>query len=182
MNPIDEIKPVALDSYGWFPFWLAVTSAAGAAFMKYGPMAVDLWLKVSADRREHKKLDAQRQTASPALPDAEAPPTQREPAPLPPHVVGHRASAQPSIPDVPSRAEVDARIADLRAEMLREVGEAKAEAKDARRFAERAQRGLERLKGIVDRGLREIVERLATLEGWIRGTIEGGPGSRRRGG
>lgn len=171
MSPIDEIKPVALDSYGWFPFWLAVTSAAGAAFMKYGPMAVDLWLKVSADRREHKKLDAQRQPAPAALPEAEAPPTQREAA-RPPAA---------SLPDVPSRAELDARLADMRSEYLREVAEAKAETRQLAERLDRLVRAFERLKSAVLRGIKDFAERLAKLEGWLDGWINGGgPGSRRR--
>jgi hypothetical protein len=182
VSPIEPLKPIAQDSYGWFPFWLAVTSAAGAVVAKYGPLVVDMYLKISADRRESRKLERQHPVAPPpALPEAtDEPATQREPAALRP-AQAQRAPA-PSIPgDVPSRAEVDARIADLRAEVLREVAEAKAETTRLAERLDRLARAFERLKATVLRGIKDFAERLAKLEGWLDGWINGGgPGSRRR--
>ncbi|MGK3995083.1 hypothetical protein [Sorangium sp. So ce1024] len=114
-----------------------------------------------------------------------------DPAPVARPAAGARRAGQgargslPSVPEgVAWRAEVDARIADLRAEMLREVGEAKADAKEARDEVRDVRRLVESLRRSVERGMRGIIERLATLEGWLRGLRDGGagPGSRRRGG
>lgn len=179
MSPIDPIKPVALDWWSGIPFWIGLASAAGAAFAKYGPMALDMYLKFSADRREHKRLE--QQPAKPAaLPEAaDEPPTQREPAAerpaSPPRAPAH------SLSEVPSRAELDARLADLRSEVLREVAEERAEREKLAERLDRLGRAFERLKATVLRGIKDFAERLAKLEGWLDGWINGGgPGSRRR--
>ncbi|WP_438029035.1 hypothetical protein [Sorangium sp. So ce233] len=169
----------------------------GASALAAVVAAVDtLWKR----RIQHDglRLAAAGKPKAPA--DSEPPPSGEpasDPAPVavqPRPAAGARRAGQssrgslPSIPEgVAWRAEVDARIADLRAEMLREVGEAKADARAAQRHAERAHRMATRLRELIERYQRDIAERLATIEGWMdgwfnRGGGGAGPGSRRRGG
>lgn len=175
VSPIEPLTPVALDPYSGPPFWLGLAAAAGAAFAKYGPMAVDMYLRLAADRRADKKLQP---PAAPATEERTA-----EPEPLPQHVGGYRTNPnpQPSLPDTPSRSEIDTRLGELRAELLREVAEAKAETLRLAERLDRLARAFERLKATVLRGIKDFAERLAKLEGWLDGWINGGgPGSRRR--
>lgn len=194
--------------------WAIITTAASGAVAGTIKL-VEMGLRVSKDIRAHRAQKATlalhaAAAKESAASDSEPPPSGEpasdpaSPAPPPRPSTGARRAGQssrgsmPSIPEgVAWRAEVDARIADLRAEIdarlehvrteaLREVGEAKADARAAQRHAERAHRMATRLRDLIERYQRDIAERLATIEGWMDGWFNrgggSGPGSRRRGG
>ncbi|XXX79183.1 hypothetical protein WMF30_10455 [Sorangium sp. So ce134] len=190
--------------------WAIITTAASGAVAGTIKL-VEVGLRVSKDIRAHRLQKATlalqaaaKRSADSEPPTSEEPTSDTAPATSPRAAAGARRAERAgrnSLPSVPEgvawRAEVDTRLADLRAEIdarlehvrteaLREVGEAKADARAAQRHAERAHRLATKLKDIVERWMREIAERLATLEGWMDGWLHrgggAGPGSRRRGG